>query len=177
MRGTNRILRALLAVGLVLALQACAEGTVDDGDSANVVLVIGTFPPIPPITTTNEEGVCVFQLPTGVSVTLVSLPKSELAESPMSDAVIDSVSVTYSWDDGLVVGPVEMSAAGLVPCDAQGTVSFLPIRYGDMTADRAGHSANVMVTFRGKLVDGTAVESLPGPPGGATLSVESCSVL
>ena len=171
MRGTNRTLRALLTVGLVLALQACAEGNLD---SANVVLVISSFPPIPAVTTTEEDGSCTFLVPTNTSVTLKSLPKTDLAESPFSDVVVESAVVSYTWDDGLIVGPIVQSTAGYVPCEGTGTVAFLPIQFGDLTADRAGHSANLTVTFRGRTVDGVYIESVPGPPGGATISVESC---
>lgn len=175
MRGMNRIPKVLLVGGVALMLLACAEGNLDNGDSANVVLSISTFPPVPPVTSSYNDtiGACVFTLPTAVNVTLKNQPKSELVKSPFGDVVIDSAVVSYVWDDGLTVEPYVQSAAGTIAVGQTGTVGLLPLRGSDLDG-RAGHSANIQVTFHGVTIDGKEVESLPGPPGGATVSVNDC---
>jgi hypothetical protein len=187
MRVAYRIAVVALTVGLVLSVGACAGNSLDDTGSPNVVLEIFTVT-IPPITATTASGVCTFTVTTG-NATLRNEPKNSLAiTSPFNDVKIDSVSIIYNWDDGLVwagrdlatgalqstgTGIIE-SAAGTIPANASNGVTFVPILFGDLDVSRAGHSANMVMQFHGRTPDGTSVWSLPGSPGGGVLMVASC---
>ena len=88
--------------------------------------------------------------------------------------VIDSAMVSYVWDDGTTLADVEQSTSGTIPAGGTGSVSFTPILLGNLDGSRAGHSANLIIQFWGRTVDGKRIASLPGMPGGAVLSVNSC---
>jgi hypothetical protein len=175
MRLSHRSYAVAFVAGLVLLLGAC-NGALDHGDSPNVVLSISQFPTIPPVTTTYDATIpgCVFTLPTGLTVTLKNQSKNSLAASPFSDVVIDSALVSYVWDDGRTEGKFVESDAGTIPTGGTGSVALTPILLRTLTADRAGHNANLYVTFHGKTIDNREIESLPGPPGGGVISIDSC---
>jgi hypothetical protein len=177
MRTAHRSFAVAIAAGLVLLLGACANNSLDSGSGPNVILSISQFPIIPPVTSTYNAalGACVFTAPPPISVTLRNSPKSTLASAgPFTDVTIDSAVVTYAWDDNLLVGPIVESTSGLIPANATQTVPFTPILLGVLTSDRGGHTVSLEITFRGRTVDGTRIESLPDIPGGATVSVNSC---
>lgn len=188
MRKANRISVLALAAGLVLITGSCSGNGLDDKGSPNVVLEIYTLPAIPPVTAQTTDGVCILKV-SSATATLRNEPKNSLAiTSPFNDVKIDSVYMTYTWDDGVVWADrdpatgallstgngVRQSAAGTIPANGTNSVSYVPILLGDLDITRVGHSANVTVQFTGRTPDGTRVWSLPDSPGGGVLSVETC---
>jgi len=176
MRGTNRFLGAVLAVGLVLALAACAKGNLDAGDSANVVIAIQTVAAIPPVTAspTADGLACAFTV-TNASATLSNKSKSTLVESPYGDVVVENVVMDYSWvsPTGAEVTHDVQPAAGLIPVGGTQSVSFTPIRLDYISTAEAGRTAGLTLVFHGHTVDGFAVQT--EPVSGVTLSINSCA--
>ena len=165
----------LLAAGLLLLAVRCADSNIDDGDSANVLLEL-TQLTLPPVTATLDTGVppvCNKFLVTEATATLTSLPKSELAiTSPFNDALIESLTISYVWDDpiSLTTLPYTTSERIEVPADGTNTINFFPIKFADLTTAMAGHTAELSLLFLGRTEDGTAVQAV----GGGTLAVNSC---
>jgi hypothetical protein len=175
MRPSHRSLTMVLVAGVVLLLGACNDA-LDHGDSPNVVLSVYQFPAIPAVTATwnAELGGCVLTLPEALSVSLLNQPKNSLAQSPFSDVVIESATVSYHWDDGVSTGQYLESNAGTIPVGGKNSVPLWPILISTLTADRVGHWGNVYVTFHGKTIDNRKIDSLPAPPGGGVIQVEDC---
>jgi cysteine-rich repeat protein len=175
MRGANRFFGAIIVVGLVLALEACANGSLDDGGSANVVLATQNSPNIPPIASTPapDGSGCSFTV-TAATATLANLPKSELAKAPFSNIVMENVAMTYEWVNptGSEVTQDVQPVAGLIPVAGTQSVNFIPIRLDYITADLAGRTAGLILVFNGHTVDGHAVQT--APVSGVSLSINSC---
>ena len=174
MRSHTRILSVLLAAAAVVALPACNGTNLDDGDSANVVLEVGTVT-ISPIQGQIDQttGVCTFTI-TDATAQLLNKPKNEYASSsPFNDIRYLSVTIDWTWDSALVSPTPQRTLLlpGTVPANGTFTTSFTPIMLGDLTADKEGHSANMYMTFRGETVDGYDVTALAL---GKTLSIGSC---
>lgn len=174
MRGANRFLGSILLVGLVLALGACAKGNLDDGDSANVALVVQNVPQIPPITASPAPGGvgCAFTV-TPVNATLGTRPKSELAlTTTFSDVVMDNVVLNYQWVGG--TGPVSQDTqpvSGTIQPNGTQTVSFMPIRLDYLSGSQGGTTAGLTMVFNGHTVDGHNVQAT----GGGAVSINSCT--
>jgi hypothetical protein len=174
MRSQLRIFSVLFAAAAIVALPACNSTSLDDGDSANVVLEVGTVT-VPPIQGQIDQtsGVCTFTV-TEASAQLLNKPKNELAvTSPFSDVRNLSVTIDWTWDSALVSPTPQRTLLlpGTVPANGTFTTAFTPIMLGDLTADKEGHSANMYMTFRGETVDGYPVTALGL---GKTLSIGSC---
>ena len=174
MRSQLRLLTVLVAAAALAALPACNSTSLDDGDSANVVLETGTIT-VPPIQGQIDDvtGVCTFTI-TDANAQLFNKPKNELATtSPFNDIRNLSVTIDYLWDSALVAPTPQrvLLLPGTVPANGSFTTQFTPILLGDLTADKEGHSANMSMTFRGETVDGTEVSALGL---GRTLSIGSC---
>jgi len=176
MRGTNRFLGAVLAVGLVLALAACAKGNLDAGDSANVVLAIQNVAAIPPVTASPSTGGsgCTFTV-TSATATLANKSKTVLAASPYGDIVVENVVMDYTWvsPTGSEVTHDVQAVAGLVPVAGSQSVSFTPIRLDYVSTAEAGRTADLTLVFHGHTVDGIAVQT--EPISGVQLSINSCA--
>ena len=174
MRGTNHRKWNLLLAGLVLAAAACTGNSLDDGDSANVVLEVFNIPQIPPVTAAIDaaSGNCLFTL-TNVIVTLQNKPKSELgASSPFNDVVLQNVTLSYAWDSPSLTTPTRTATlGGTIPAGGTGTVSFPPIAGGDLSTANSGHSASVTMVFVGQTISGDGVQAR----GGGVLFVNSCA--
>src|SRR5512138_633697 len=100
MRHQARILSVLFAAAAILALPACNSSSLDDGDTADVVLETGLIN-IPPIQGQDTNGVCTFTI-TDANAQLFNKPKNEFAvTSPFNDIRNLSVDVDYIWDDPL----------------------------------------------------------------------------
>ncbi len=176
MQGTNRLKKVLLG-GLLLALGGCNGGILDDGDSADVVLLVQTLT-VPPVTTQADPlGGCVFVV-TNATGSLQNKAKNATAKSPFQDIVLQDVMIQYQWDDGFVTLPRTINLAGTVPVGGTGSVSFPPILLGDLDASRESHSAVLTLTFHGRTVEGNVVTSPPFSSSSATqgtvLGVNAC---
>lgn len=173
MRSHTRILSVLFAAAAVVVLPACNSTNLDDGDSANVVLEVGTVT-IPQIQGQIDQitGVCTFTI-TDATAQLLNKAKNELAASPFSDIRNLSVTIDWTWDSALVSPTPQrvLLLPGTVPANGTFTTSFTPIMLGDLTPDKEGHTANMYMTFRGQTVDGYDVTALGL---GKTLSIGSC---
>ncbi len=175
MRLIQRFSTVAFAASLVLIVAACAHGSIDDGDSANVILTVQNVPNIPPVTASPSPGGtgCTFTVP-NVNVTLGSRPKTELAlDSPFSDIAMDNVEIAYDWvnPDGSEVLADSFTIAGTIPVNGTQTVSFAPIRLDFLSASLSGRTANISMLFHGHTLDGHAVAA----SGGGALSVNSCT--
>jgi hypothetical protein len=165
---------ALAAVCAALLAPGCADGTVDDGDTGDVILEVANTATTP-ITTAEDPdnpGSCSFVVTEWTS-TLNNKPKNAKAiVSPWNDILMGTVDVTYAWDDpAIVTPPVTMNVSGTVPANGSLGVKFPPILLGDVTAAMEGHSANLVLTFHGTAVSGEAVTTTAY---GAVMSVNSC---
>jgi hypothetical protein len=155
-------------MGLVLVLPflavGCTSNSVDDGDSANVLLEVVDVQN-PPITGSVETGSCTVSgnvcltiadcdpqnFPgdqcqfdpggegcqiTEWSANLANVPKSESAAlgDPFNDIVVESVEVVYAWDSGFVNGPVTFPVAATIPVNATAAVTFFPMTNADLAA-------------------------------------------
>ena len=168
-------MRLVTRLSLVLALSAGMLGcnsVLDDGDGPNVVLTVEQMT-IPIVTAAINQTtlLCVFTV-TDATATLKNQPKSAVAgESPFNDVVMESVTISYVWDDpALVTAPRTFPLGGTVSAGGTGTVMFPPIASGDLTPAFEGHTAGLTMVFSGRLVDGTPVTAA----GGGSLTVNFC---
>jgi hypothetical protein len=169
MRGKNRWIVTLLVAGMVAGLSGCAGGGLDSRDVANVVLTVDQIPQIPPITASGDP--CVFTV-TAFQATLANQPKNELAASPFSDIRMETVTISYRWDDAALSTPTWIqNVAGTIPVGGTQTVAVTPIQLGMLEGAYAGHTADLTLIFRGRTVDNKPVEAAAL---GIALSVSSC---
>jgi hypothetical protein len=171
MFGTKRVLAAGAVV--VFALMSGCNNTVDDPSGPDVVLEVDN-PIIPPITATantTPPPACTFTL-TNATASFKNKAKNSLGgTSPFNDIVLETVTVTYVWDDALgVSGPTVFGVGGSVPANGQSTAQFAVVNLFDLNG-REGHTAALTLVFHGHTVAGDAVSSSTG----GTLSVASCS--
>jgi hypothetical protein len=171
----------LLTCTVVLAAAGWFAGcnsTIDD--EPNVVLEVATLT-INPITSSanGPGGACTFTV-TSASGSFNNKPKNQYAgTSPFNDIVLQSVEISYVWDDGVVQPSVSAGLGGTVPANGSSSAQFSVISGAALTVDgptdpagtgRAGHTANLALTFRGTTVAGEAVSASTG----GTLPVNSC---
>lgn len=174
MRARNGRKWNVLVAAIVLIAAGCTGNSLDDADSADVVLEVFNIPQIPPVTTAIDasSGNCLFTI-TNLTVTFQNKPKNELgAESPFNDIEMRSVTLSYTWDTPALTTPTRIvPLGGTIAAGGSGTVSFQAIAAGDLTTGNAGHSAGVTMFFQGQTVSGNAVSAR----GGGTLTVNSCT--
>lgn len=178
MRGTNRWFMRLVALGLLVPALSCTNDALDDGGSADVVLVVQTIPAIPAVTATEvAPGVCAFTV-SSTSVTLQSTPKNSVVVSaPLNEIVMETVTISYNWPSSPPVPDAPptptrtLVIGGRIPVGASNTVSFPPILLQDLRTGHEGHTAILTMVFRGHTVEGAPVEARGE---GAELSVNSC---
>lgn len=168
-------MKLVVRLALVAALSAGVLGcnsVLDDGDGPNVVLTVEQMT-IPVVTAAVNQATlqCVFTV-SDATATLKNQPKSAVAgESPFNDVVMESVTVSYAWDDpALVTAPRTFPLGGTVPAGGTGTVMFPPIASGDLTPAFEGHTAGLTMVFTGRMVDGTPITA----NGGGSLTVNFC---
>lgn len=175
MRKLNRYWTSVFLAGLALAAVACISGSVDDGDSADVVLAVSQIT-IPVITGSQDAitGTCTFIL-SDSNATLTSLPKSDLVgDSAMQTIEMDSVTLTYTWDDGYVLLPRTFTVGATIAPGATNTVRFPIFSGGDLNnaaPPRDGHTASVAMLFQGHTIAGKAVAA----SSGGVATINSCA--
>jgi hypothetical protein len=164
-----RIHTKTIAVTLILAAAGWFAGCNQHVDEEpNQVLEITTLT-IPPITGTRDasSGSCILTI-TNVSAALKNLPKNHLAiTSPFNDIYMQDVLINYVWDDATTTGTLAVTAAqfgigATVPANGSITAQFPPINGQDLTSDRIGHSARLILVFRGTSVAGESVSATSG---------------
>ncbi len=195
MRGPNRWW-ILCAVAVMLAVPACTENDIDEGDQ-DVVLLLTSFdapavtgdpeigfcqdsPTIPCLNSNNcaFDDVCIL---TGIggectisawTFTLENKPLSEGAsESPFNDVVLNSLTIAYDFPP---LGSIEfirtIGLAGVViPAAGSGSISFPPISSGDIEADNT--AVNLTVTLDARTVAGIKLDTTPST---ITLFIGDC---
>jgi len=161
----------VLAVGLMTA--ACASNDIDDPSSPNVVVTVQTMT-VPPITAAedpNNAGGCLFTI-TDATATLRSEAKNELADnSPFNDTVMETVTITYTWDDGTSMPSATFGISGTVPVGGTASVLFPSVTGGSLSNALASHTASLALVFRGHTVSGDEVVV---PTGGSLTISGSC---
>jgi hypothetical protein len=174
MRAIHRFGLKLLAAGLLLPILSCASGDYDSGDQAGVVLQVQQIPLIPEIQTSFDatSSTCQFTV-TNLSVSLKNAPKGTSAASPGSDIILDTVTLTYVWDNPALTTPSRSFAiGGTVPVGGTTTASFPPIAAGDLSPTRSGHTVTSLgMVFRGHTVAGDAVTAVGS---GGSFNVKQC---
>jgi len=165
----------LFATALLVVLAAsCSDSGLDDGSSANVVLEVDQVT-LTIITSTWDplSSVCVFQI-TDSTATLSNIPKSESAvTSPFNDILIDRLTISYDWDDGLAMPTYVTSPRWVVPAEGSNQIRFLPVQLAEFLSavpSREGHSAELTLLFDGEVADGSRVQAVAG----GALFVNSC---
>ncbi|MDX1390084.1 MAG: hypothetical protein R3344_12895 [Acidobacteriota bacterium] len=169
MRNLKNKLWVALVMGAVFLAVSCASGNLDEG--ADVVVTVQQMT-IPPVAGAGDGGGgCVFTV-TDATAQLESQPKSEPANtSPFNDTVINSVTISYTWDDLALVTPTRtFEVSGTVPVGGSASIMFPPIAAGDLSAAFSAHTATLSITFNGSTVSGDAVTV----PAGGNLTVNAC---
>jgi hypothetical protein len=166
-------IKRILAVGAIVAfaLMPGCNSKIDDASGPDVVFEVDN-PLIPTVEGTKDPItlVCTFKV-TVATASFKNKPKNSLAgTSPFNDILLESVTVTYVWDDGLgVAGPTVFGLGGSVPANGTSTAQFSVVNANDIIG-RDGHSAALAMTFRGHTVAGDAVEATIG----GNLIVNTC---
>jgi hypothetical protein len=194
MRKSRALWLLVGAVGL-LGL-ACTGNDLDDGDTADVVLLV-TQMQTGPVSGQAEVGTCSITtavqcldnsdcpineaciLPiAGAECTipewqlqLVNKPKSEKATfSPFSDIELRSIDTVYTDPiSGALLFTRSFPISGLVNANnGTASVAFEPITFNDLTVDNT--TLNLSAVVRGQTVGGDGVEAIFG----AQLFIEDC---
>jgi hypothetical protein len=173
------IARKVLVLGtamLLLVTAACTKSDIDSGNSANVVLEVDSVE-LAIVTSSFDPllGLCVFQL-TESSATLSNIPKTEGGiEEPYNDILIDQLTISYTWDDGLAMPNYVTSPRVVIPANSTNEIQFMAVELAEFlqaVPSREGHSAELTVIFNGAVADGNRVQAV----GGGALFVNSCLV-
>ena len=172
MFGKQRWLNLLLAL-LVLASLSCVSGPLDDGDSADVVLEILTMTS-PPITGTENNGVCVYTV-TEWTANVTAVPKNSLAtSSPFNDVIMVDMLIDYTDIDGNPLPGIPQRTQGLgdSTVEAGGTqeVTFSPIAFDDLLTLPPSSTVQLTMTFNARTVEGTGISDTAS----RWLNVEDC---
>lgn len=144
----------------VLAVPACSDSDIDEGDSANVLLQILEIDN-PAVQGTVQVGTCsvtgascldnsdcdpldptdVCDLVTGECVitewtaTLQNAPKTDLAvETPFNDIVVQDITVSYSWETGFAMTPITFPLGLTIPANTSKAITFFPLSGEDLGA-------------------------------------------
>jgi hypothetical protein len=191
----------LIAAGLlVLGAASCSGNTLDDADSADVIIQVVSLdnPQVTANTSSGSSGTCQitgsFCLidtdcgigdscvipPAGCTLevadwtaNLANVPKNSLAVGPWNDVVLADVTITYSWLSGEVT-PVNVVGLGnvTVPAEETAAVTFQPITNDALqNPSLEGSTANLTLDFRGITVEGTTLRGIVS----RQLFVETCT--
>lgn len=152
---------ATLAALLTVA-GACTSDTLDNGGGADVIMEILVLDN-PPVTATLDEAtqVCTFTIEDW-NVDIANEPKNALALAPFNDLVLIRVVINYTWLSGPGGGlstPQRIVGLGgvTIPAATSGQVTFSPIAFDDLSLANAGRTANLILTFEARTVEGTPV--------------------
>jgi hypothetical protein len=179
MRTHTRFIARTAVLVLAGCFAAC-NGTIDK--EPNVVLEVSQMS-VPPVTSSQNgtNGTCTYTV-TNASASFNNKPKNALAAtSPFNDIVLQNVAITYVWDDGAVTSPATAGLAATVPAGGSVTAQWSIISNASLGVTqapdpvgngRAGHTANLGMTFTGRTVSGDSVSAVAG----GTLQVNSCTV-
>jgi len=191
----------LIAAGLlVLGAASCSGNTLDDADSADVIIQVMSLanPQVTANTSSGSSGTCQISgsfclidadcgigdictiPPAGCTLevadwtaSLANVPKNSLAIGPWNDVVLADVTITYGWLNGEVT-PVNVVGLGnvTVPAEQTADVTFQPITNDALqNANLEGSTANLTLDFRAITVEGTTLRGIVS----RQLFVETCT--
>ena len=164
-----RTLTLVPLLGAGLALAGCAGTDVDDPGRADSVMEVQSTT-ISPASAGGSvsAGTCVITV-TNASSTLANKGKSLAgASATFNDIVVDSVTISYEWDNLALVTPTRTFQLGAtIPAGGTASVQYPPIAFGDLTGAYIGHTANLDMVFHGTSVSGEPISA----NGGGALSV------
>jgi len=176
MRKHTKILAGTVVLATAGWFAGC-NGTIDK--EPNVVLELQTLT-IPPVTSSQNStsGTCTYTVSVATG-TFMNKPKNQFAgTSPYNDIILQSLDITYTWDDQAtqIPNPVTSGLGGSVPAGGSANAVFSVISNAALentgALGRAGHTASLGLTFRGTTVSGDPVSATTG----ATLQVNTCTV-
>ena len=190
---------SLVVLVVLVAAGSCTSDSLDDGNSADVVLEIVSLT-TRPVTAAAQQGSgscsfsggpctvssdCPFgEACTGATgcvltavewtFTVENLPKNSVGVTqPYNDVVMNTVDITYVWQTAGPTTPLRTVGLGgvAIPVNGSGTVKFFPISAADLGAGGVdGNTADLTLVFRGRTVDGTGVTGVSL----AQLNVQTC---
>lgn len=162
----------LILAAAVALLGGCADGDIDDADSAPVELQVDVTQS-PAIRGQLEGTECLLTV-TEWTVTYKNQPKSELAKtSPFNDIYVDSVTVSYEWpaSPGVVPPPPRtIPTPGTVAPEQTKAIPFVPILLDDVSAEMLGTTAILTLDVNARTAAGDPIEIRAGE----ALVIEAC---
>ena len=179
MRNHTKLLTRTVVLAAAGWFAGC-NGTIDN--EPNVVLEVSQLTTTPVTSSQNgTNGNCTYTI-SPATVSFKNMPKNSLAvTSPFNDIALQSVNISYRWDDGANTDPVVANVGGTVPANGAASAQIYLVsnaalgltQFPDLPGNgRAGHTASLALIFNGTTVSGDAVSAASG----ATLQVSSCTV-
>ena len=171
MRANHRWTLLILAAAVALT-GGCADGDIDDADSAPVELQVDVTqsPPIRGQLVGTECQVTI----TEWTVTYRNQPKNSAATtSPFNDIYVDSVTVSYEWpaSPGIVPPPPRtIPTPGTVAPNGIKAIPFVPILLDDLTTEMFGTTAILSLDVNARTAAGNDVDI----QAGEALVIEDC---
>ena len=167
----------VLGMAVVVALAACTNDFLDDGDGPDVILEIQSLanPPITAEPAAVGPG-CLLQV-VDWTASLRNRPKNSLAASAVyQDIILQDVTIVYTWFPGSgnatpnrVVGLGNVA----IPASGSGTVTFSPMAFDDLASVVVNTTANLTLVFRAVVVEGSGVQTVTATVG-RQLFIEGC---
>ncbi len=187
MLGWKKSLLAVLGLFLVLAVGSCTSDSLDDGDTADVILEILSFEN-PAVTAQRQQSTqgscsvsgnlcdsnadcaqtevclrtqeCTLEVQDW-SANIQNSPKNALASGPFNDVVMTTVNVSYQWVNPVIFTPDRVIGLGnvVIPSMSANQITFPPITSDDLNANPAieGATATLTLTFNGRTIEGTSI--------------------
>jgi len=154
---------AVLAV-VAVGSTSCTNDALDDGSGPDVILEVLTLEN-PAIEGQLDAGVCTLTI-NDWSATLLAAPKNTVATPPFNDIVMVDVVIAYEWLDPALTTPTRTFGLGnvVIPASTSSNVTFPPIALDDITPDKIGRTANLLLTFRARTVEGTTITDTAARP-------------
>jgi hypothetical protein len=168
-----------LLPALLLALTACTNDHLEEGDGPDVALEIQdlTNEPVTANVDTGGGG-CSLEVQDWTG-NAANVPLSSLAGSdsvPFNDIVLNTVTISYDWDlDGIpdpAITPTRVVGLGAITIAAGGTApfSFSPISFQDVPSV-TGQTGNLILDFAATTIEGEVLHVVAR----RQLFVEACA--
>lgn len=151
-----------LPVAALLAAAACTNDALDDGNGPDVALEIITLNnlPVTAQTAAGGGGGCTVTVVPWTGTAQNNPLNAQATTSPFNDIVLESVTITYEWINGVAATPVRIVGLGDVRISAgggQNLFSFHPIAFQDLTPSTFGSTANLTLLFTARTVENETI--------------------